>query len=157
MFRQLLLIFRSVFGRGEPGSPGEQAHVRAPGSYFLCLTWSCLLLQWPFPSRTKRPPQMRCACIFGEGYKFGCVPTRSEAEVWGLASQTSFSPVWLRLPSRALESQRKCHLECLSKQKQDVFHIEGNYTVVCSKGDWSSWSHTTEMPPIGWGMFLCHG
>ena len=122
--------FSGLFlGRGEPVSPGGQAYLRAPGSYFLCLNWSYLLLQWPFPSRTKRPPQMRCACICGEGYKFGCVPTRSEAEVWGLASQTSFLPAWLRLPRRALESQRKWQLECLSKQKQDVFHTEGNYMV----------------------------
>ena len=107
--------FSGLFlGRGKPGSPGGLAHVRTPGSYFLCLNWSHLL-QWPFPSRTKRPPQMRCACVFGEGYKFGCVPTCSEAEVGGLASQTSFLPVWLRLPSRALESQRKCQLEYLSK------------------------------------------
>lgn len=41
-----------------------------------------------------------------------------------------WGPLYLldhRLPRAALESQRNCQVESLSKRKQDVFHPKGNY------------------------------
>lgn len=71
MVRPMLLGLRSVLG-GEGGVSITENVPEPQGSIYCALIGapSSFILRRLSPSRTKEPPQVRCASVFREGFKY---------------------------------------------------------------------------------------
>lgn len=114
----------------------EDMHMCEPQGVISCaLIGATCSFSSRLPQGPRALPRWGVCLPSGKALRLAASQQARKAEVWGLASQASSLPVWLRLPTTALESQRKCQLEHLSKRKQYVVHTDDNYTAGVVKGN----------------------